>query len=499
MTPPSRSPALPQNAVSALHAGIPEIPVGLPIVSSHPPAQGCAHFPRRPPSRLPLPRAPFHASALDSREPAGSQCGKILTNRGNQVSPLVQDPPGPLTLCGGCMFFHEFLEDSLLVSLRDRTKPDEFRVAACRKVTLLVHDPGHSSRHSRREIAPCRTQDNDLAPRHVFAAVVPDRLDNRRNPAVSDAEPLTCDAANERLACCRTVKRNVANDDVLFGHEGRTRRWNHDDLPAGKPLANVIVRVAPGERASSRAARTLRNSGLQSPETGPDRVVGKALRPPLPRHFAAEHRSDHSVAIADRQSRADRCSVLESRAAERDQRRHVERILEVVLVRKTEGPLDVLGDRRLEERLPRKVESPGFSVVDGAAHLQPLTAAHHLVERVVTEVCHQLRRTSMATNRMKLTTWEGSPVKRRRSSGSCVATPTGQVFQMTHSHHDAPENHQRSGCKTELLGPEEGRDDDVAACLQLAIRLQGHTAPEIIENEHLVYLRDQVAQGMPAC
>ena len=38
-------------------------------------------------------------------------------------------------------------------------------------------------------------------------------------------------------------------------------------------------------------------------------------------------------------------------------------------------------------------------------------------------------RTSFATKRMKLTTCSGSPAKCARSRGSCVATPTGQVFE----------------------------------------------------------------------
>ena len=38
-------------------------------------------------------------------------------------------------------------------------------------------------------------------------------------------------------------------------------------------------------------------------------------------------------------------------------------------------------------------------------------------------------RTSCAMKRMKLTTWCGSPAKRLRSSGSWVATPTGQVLR----------------------------------------------------------------------
>ncbi len=38
-------------------------------------------------------------------------------------------------------------------------------------------------------------------------------------------------------------------------------------------------------------------------------------------------------------------------------------------------------------------------------------------------------RTSSATKNMKLITCSGRPLKRRRSTGSCVATPTGQVLR----------------------------------------------------------------------
>ena len=39
------------------------------------------------------------------------------------------------------------------------------------------------------------------------------------------------------------------------------------------------------------------------------------------------------------------------------------------------------------------------------------------------------RRASSATKKKKLTTCSGVPAKRRRSSGSCVAIPTGHVFR----------------------------------------------------------------------
>ena len=40
-----------------------------------------------------------------------------------------------------------------------------------------------------------------------------------------------------------------------------------------------------------------------------------------------------------------------------------------------------------------------------------------------------ISRTSSATKKKKFTTCSGWPLKRLRSSGSCVAMPTGQVFR----------------------------------------------------------------------
>ena len=78
--------------------------------------------------------------------------------------------------------------------------------------------------------------------------------------------------------------------------------------------------------------------------------------------------------------------------------------------------------------------------------------------------------------RMKFTTWAGSPVKRARSFGSCVATPTGQVLRWQARIMMQPSDDQRAGGEAELLGAEQGADDDVAAGLQLAVHLDRDAA-----------------------
>ena len=59
---------------------------------------------------------------------------------------------------------------------------------------------------------------------------------------------------------------------------------------------------------------------------------------------------------------------------------------------------------------------------------------------------------------------------------------------MADAHHDAAGNHQRSGGETELLGAEQGRHDDVAAGLELAVDLDHDAVPKPVEQQRLLGL-----------
>ena len=59
---------------------------------------------------------------------------------------------------------------------------------------------------------------------------------------------------------------------------------------------------------------------------------------------------------------------------------------------------------------------------------------------------------------------------------------------MTDAHHDAARDHEGRRGETELLGPEQGRDDDVAAGLELTVDLQDHAAAKSVGGERLVRL-----------
>ncbi len=76
-----------------------------------------------------------------------------------------------------------------------------------------------------------------------------------------------------------------------------------------------------------------------------------------------------------------------------------------------------------------EVEVARLPVVDGAPHLDALRRGRPSRRGCGSRAAPCISRTSSAMKRMKLTTCAGSPVKRLRSSGSWVATPTGQVLR----------------------------------------------------------------------
>src|SRR5262245_2388848 len=109
----------------------------------------------------------------------------------------------------------------LLGFIAERFKVDHFEIAALREVSCLVDDVSDSTAHTGREIAARSSEDDNTATRHVFASVVARAFHNGRSSAVTNCETLTGHSADERFTAGRSVKRNVADDDVFFGLEGR--------------------------------------------------------------------------------------------------------------------------------------------------------------------------------------------------------------------------------------------------------------------------------------
>ena len=73
------------------------------------------------------------------------------------------------------------------------------------------------------KLRPVRPEHDDAAAGHVLAAVVAHRLHHRVHAAVAHAEALAGHAADVGLAAGRAVEGDVADDDVLLGHEASSR------------------------------------------------------------------------------------------------------------------------------------------------------------------------------------------------------------------------------------------------------------------------------------
>ena len=97
-------------------------------------------------------------------------------------------------------------------------------------------------------------------------------------------------------------------------------------------------------------------------------------------------------------------------------------------------------------------------------------------------------RTSSAMNSKKVSTNSGLPLKRLRSSGFWVAMPTGHVSRWQTRIIDAARHDERRGGEAELLGAEQGGDDDVATGLQLAVGLHDDAVAQAVEQQRLLGL-----------
>ena len=64
-------------------------------------------------------------------------------------------------------------------------------------------------------------------------------------------------------------------------------------------------------------------------------------------------------------------------------------------------------------------------------------------------------------------------------------------------HHDAARHHQRGGGEAELLGPEQGADDDVAPGLHLPVDLDHDPVPQAVDHQGLLGLGQAQLPGDP--
>ena len=97
-------------------------------------------------------------------------------------------------------------------------------------------------------------------------------------------------------------------------------------------------------------------------------------------------------------------------------------------------------------------------------------------------------RTSSAMNSKNVSTNSGLPVKRLRSSGFCVAMPTGQVSRWQTRIITQPDTTSGAVAKPNSSAPSRAAIDDVAPGLQLAVGLHDDAVAQPVEQQRLLGL-----------
>ena len=84
-----------------------------------------------------------------------------------------------------------------------------------------------------------------------------------------------------------------------------------DELAAGKSLADVIVGLAFERERHALGEKRAETLPRAAGELNADRVVGQARGTVTPRDFAAQHRADRAVNVANRNAQRNRRAILE--------------------------------------------------------------------------------------------------------------------------------------------------------------------------------------------
>ena len=111
-------------------------------------------------------------------------------------------------------------------------KGDSFQIAVVPNRAVLVKDVSNPAGHSGAKISPGLSNHNNTAAGHVFAAVIPNTLDDRAHAAVPDCKALSRHPADVGLPARRSVERHVSDDNVFFRRKGRALGRVEDQLPA---------------------------------------------------------------------------------------------------------------------------------------------------------------------------------------------------------------------------------------------------------------------------
>ena len=129
--------------------------------------------------------------------------------------------------------------------------------------------------------------------------MVPDTLDDCREPAVADRETFPRLSVEEDSAGGAAVADHVSGDHVVRRRERAVCRRAYDDLAAGDAFADEIVGFALQAECDSAGKERAETLSGDSAEVDFDGVVRQPLRPESADNFAGEFGSRCPVDVAD--------------------------------------------------------------------------------------------------------------------------------------------------------------------------------------------------------
>ena len=274
------------------------------------------------------------------------------------------------------MVLDERLQQVNVVGFYNRFQVNHAAVAESREDAVFVEDKGDSTTHAGRKVSPSLAQDDSHAAGHVFAAMVAHTFHDGVRAAVAHRESLSGHSSEIRFASGGAVQNCVANDDVVFGNEGRTFWWVNHQPATGQTLANIVVGIAFERQCDAFCKECAKALACRTAELDPDRIFGEAGIPVATGDFSAEHRADSAVGVADGQIQFNRRLVPNGTAALFDQL-HVQHFLKTMILRGDAVRGDALGDIGFVEDA-RKIQPASFPVIDGLLHVKQFGMPYHV-------------------------------------------------------------------------------------------------------------------------
>ena len=181
----------------------------------------------------------------------------------------------------------------------DIFKFDQFQIAVGEQVALRIPYVGDSPAHSRRKVAPRRSEHDDPTPGHVFATVIAHALNHGSGPGVADAETLRRPTAKKSFTAGSTVEDNVTHQNIFLGNKGTSRRGIDNNTAPRKTLAHIVVGISLEFESNASGKERSKTLTGRTFEMEVDGAVRKPLVTPTLGDLVAENRTDRTVGIDD--------------------------------------------------------------------------------------------------------------------------------------------------------------------------------------------------------